>query len=345
MLANSALVNAHINRVMDDGGDPTTIDQTWLQTAYTWLTSNSVDKSLLHWADPAFGIAKSGSNITRIYDLGTTWLPRSMDLTPRDSAKTTYNATGLNSLIPAFVNSDGSSQLYWGRNNRYNQIRFKQQLTIAALYARTQTSSNICFVGTATSSTPGNRLTSGGNYNFDMTPKFNGPLVPGISLVHTSGRPGIIEFSLSDKSAISTTASVTASGARTQIAIGTYDGETMTAYSDATGGRGNTALFRDPLFAGDQALAGCRKGSSIDNPVLCIGDTKAFASYLNSNEPPYNAGSVTMTSPNLAYANATFTYTNAYAQFKASSIIVLGVGLDSTLAISLYNLLKTRAGL
>ena len=76
-----------------------------------------------------------------------------MDLTPRDSTKTTYSATGLNSLIPAFVNADGSSQLYWGRNNRYNQIRRKQQLTIAALYARTQTSANICFVGTPTSST------------------------------------------------------------------------------------------------------------------------------------------------------------------------------------------------
>ena len=69
MSANSALVNAHINRVIDDGGDVSTIDQTWLQTAYAWLVSNSVDKSLLHWADPAFGVQRAGRT-SRLYDSG-----------------------------------------------------------------------------------------------------------------------------------------------------------------------------------------------------------------------------------------------------------------------------------
>ena len=75
MTANSPLVNAHITRVGDDGGDVSTIDQAWLQTVYAWMVSNSVDKSLLHWTDPAFGVAKTGSNITRMYDFGSTWLP------------------------------------------------------------------------------------------------------------------------------------------------------------------------------------------------------------------------------------------------------------------------------
>ena len=127
---------------------------------------------------------------------------------------------------------------------------------------------------------------------------------------------------------------MTASGATTQIAIGTYDGTTMTAYSDGTGGSGNTGLFRDPYFASDCALAGCRNGALLDVPVLCIGDTKAYATYTSPNTPPYTT-----------FGNAALTYTNAYAQFKASSIIVLGVGLDSTKATSLYNLLKTRAGI
>src|SRR5580765_1098665 len=146
MSANSPLVNAHITRVINDGGDVTKIDQTWLQTAYAWMVSNSVDKSLLHWADPAFGIkVTTGSNIGTLYDLGSTWLPRGLDLTTTTPTSTTYSATGLNSLIPAFVNASGSAYLYWGKNNRFNQIRWKQQLTIAALYERNQTSSNICF--------------------------------------------------------------------------------------------------------------------------------------------------------------------------------------------------------
>ncbi len=334
MSANSPLVNAHITRVGDDGGDTSTIDIAWLQTAYAWLVSNSVDKSLLHWADPAFGVTKSGSNITRLYDLGSTWLPRTLDLTPRDSTKTTYSATGLNSLIPAFVNSDGSSQLYWGRGNRYNQIRYKQQITFAALYARTQTSANVCFCGTACSSTVGTFFTNPTNYTFQGTPNGANGLVTGISLVHTSGSPGTIQFSINDKTLTPKVASVTASGAATQIAIGTYDGTTMTAYSDATGGTGVTTLFQDPFFASDCALRGALNDSIAAKPFLTVGDTLSSAAYPTTNTPPYTI-----------FPNATQTYTNAYAQFKASSIIVLGVGLDATKAASLYTLLKTRAGI
>ena len=345
MSANSPLVNDHIKRVTFDGGDPTTIDQTWLQTAYAWLVSEGVGSSLLHWADPAFGVQKSGSNIQRLYDLGSTYLPRTLDLTPRDSSKTTYSTTAINSSIPGFVNSDGSSQLFWGRNARYNQIRWKRQLTIAVLYERSQTSSNICFVGNSTSSTTPTFITNNVNYDSGQLPKFDGPLIPGISLVHTSGTPGSIEFSLSDRTATSTTASVTASGAATQIAIGTYDGITMTAYSDASGGTGNTGLIQDPIFGGDQALAGARNGAFNVMPVLCVGDTKASAALPSPNEPPYGTGTPVMSYPYLAYPQGTITYTSAFAQFKASSIIVLGIGLDSTQAASLYNLLKTRAGI
>ncbi len=334
MSANSPLVNAHITRVGDDGGDITTINQTWLQTAYAWLVSNSVNTSLLHWADPAFGHIKSGSNISRIYDLGSTWLPRTLDLTPRDSTKTTYSATGLNSLIPAFINADGSSQLYWGRGNRYNQLRNNQQLTIAALYARTQTASNICFAGTSTSSTVGTFFTNGGNYSFQATPLGKNGLVAGISLVHTAGTPGTIQFSVNDKTLTPSVASVTASGATTQIAIGTYDGTTMTAYSDATGGTGVTTLFKDPFFASDSPLRGAINDAIAAKPFLTVGDTLSSAAYPTTNTPPYTL-----------MPNATQTYTNAYAQFKASCIIVLRVGLDATKAASLYNLLKTRAGI
>jgi hypothetical protein len=326
MSANSPLVNRHITRVIADGGDASTIDVTWLQTAYAWLVSNSVDKSLLHWVDPAFGVAKSGSDITRIYDLGTTWLPRSMDLTPRDRTKCTYSATGLNSLIPAFINADGSSQMYWGRNYRYVQIRRKSQLTIATLYARTQTATDVVFAGIPTSSTT--------TYTFLGTPDYNSSMVAGISLKHGSGTPGTISFSLNDKSFTPKVATVTGSGATTQIAMGTYDGTTMKAYSDVTGGIGVTTLFQDPYHGTDNALSGARKGSLVDTPVLAVGDTMAKAVFASPVVPPL----ITPSGPGL-------TWTDAKAQFKASSIIVLGVGLDATKAASLYTLLKTRAGL
>lgn len=346
MSANSPLVNAHINRVANENsGDFSTIDQSWLQTVYAWLVSEGIASSLLHWADPAFGVTKSGSNITRVYDLGSTYLPRTLDLTAYDSTKTTYNATGLNSLIPAFVNSDGASYLYWGRNNRFTQIRWKQQLTIAALYARTQSTSDICFAGIPTSSTTPNWVTNPSGYNIDMTPKYTGSLIPGISLVHTSGTPGSIQFKLSDRTATSQTASVTASGATTQIAIGTYDGTTMKAYSDASGGTGNTSLISDPLFAGDQALAGCRRGASLNAPLLTVGDTVAVSAFASPNDAPFTTLGQVMSIPNKAFALGARTFTNSYAQFKASCIIILGVGLDATKASSLYNLLKTRAGI
>ncbi len=327
MSANSPLVNRHITRVIADGGDVSTIDVTWLQTVYAWLVSNSVDKSLLHWVDPAFGVQKNSSNIQRIYDLGSTWLPRSMDLTPRDSSKTTYSATGLNSLIPAFVNADGSSQMYWGRNYRYVQIRRKSQLTIAALYARTQTSTDVVFAGIPTSSTT--------TFTFLGTPDYNvSAPVAGISLKHGSGTPGTISFSLNDKSFTPKVATVTGSGAATQIAMGTYDGTEMKAYSDASGGSVVSSLFQDPYFGTDCALGGARNGSIPNFPVLAVGDTLAKAVFDDPVVPPL----VTPGGPGI-------TYTDAKAQFKASCIIILGVGLDGTKATSLYNLLKTRAGL
>jgi hypothetical protein len=79
--------------------------------------------------------------------------------------------------------------------------------------------------------------------------------------------------------------------------------------------------------------------------VLCIGDTLAYFSYPTPNTPPFNTGTQVMSVPCSAFEMGTPTYTSAYAQFKASSIIVLRVGLDSTQAASLYNLLKTRAGI
>lgn len=343
MSANAPLVNAHITRVINDGGDLSTIDQTWLQTAYAWLVSEGIELSLLHWADPAFGVKKTSSDITTLYDLGSTYLPRTLDLTTYDSSKTTYNATGLNSLIPAFVNADGASYLYWGKNNRFTQIRFKQQLTIAALYARTQTSVDVCFAGLPTSSTVGTWVSNPANYN-GLVPKFNGALIPGLSLVHSSGSPGSINFNLSANST-TTTATVAASGAATQIAIGTYDGTTMTAYSDASGGTGVTSMVQDPLFGGESSLSGCRNGHSSSNPVLTIGDRLMTSVYASPLEPPFAGGSPVMTYPFKAYSFGTLTPSDAFAQFKASSIIILGVGLDPTQAGSLYTLLKTRAGI
>lgn len=225
--SSEARVNAHIDRVLEDGADPTTINRAFLDRAVAALDTIGLWNILELWTHPAFGVKKSGSVITKVYDLGTTRLPRSDDFKPTTS-NTTYSATGVNGG-PCWANSTTSAYGYWGHRMRGNTIQQKRQITILAAYERTQTSSDLTFVG------------SGPIWGT----AYDGSKI--LCLKHTAGSPGSIEFSLSDETSVKT-ASVTASGSGLQIAIGTYDGTSMYAYTGSTAGTAVTTLDPNPDF-------------------------------------------------------------------------------------------------
>jgi hypothetical protein len=229
--SSSAFVNAHITRVLAAGGDVTTINRAWLDTVYNWLTSNNLLKNLLIGTMVENGVAKSGSTISTIYDLGTTRLPRIGDYTTT-TANTTYNATGIGGA-PAWVNGGSSNAWGYYGNGRLNNLRRMTQLTMYALYQKGDTLQASLFG-------------SGG----DGT--------QGISLYHSAGTPGAANFLLADATQTKT-ATATISGSATAIhsIAGTFDGTTLLAYADAAAGTGLTGLvIPSPDLTSTDALTG-----------------------------------------------------------------------------------------
>jgi len=128
------LTNRHINRVLMAGGSISTIEAAWLDKVISWLLENNLAKNLLFWTNPAFGCKLRGNVIEKVFDLGTTRLPRGGDYTPVTS-NTTYNPTGVNGTVPAFVNETPSACGYYG-SGRLNNIRRKSQITVVAAYEK-----------------------------------------------------------------------------------------------------------------------------------------------------------------------------------------------------------------
>lgn len=224
--SSSAFVNKHIDRILADGADISTINRPFLDRMDTMLDSVGIRSILNLFTHPATGVRTSTSPI-KIYDPGTTRLPRSEDFKPTTAA-TTYDATGVNGG-PCWVNANNNSWGYWGNSKRGNTIQQKRQITIVAAYERTQTTEDFTFVGTGPvfgNSLSGNAI---------------------LALKHTAGSPGAVEFSLSDETSTKT-ASVTASGSGLQIAIGTYDGTDMLAYTGSTAGSAVSTLDPNPDF-------------------------------------------------------------------------------------------------
>ncbi len=202
----SGLVNSHINRILKDGADATTIDATWLTAAVNWLSATGLTGNLLFWSDPAFGVKRSGSVISKIYDLGTTRLPRGGDYTPT-TGNTTYSATGVNSL-PAWVNGTTSSYAYFG-SGRLNNIRRKYQITFVANYQKS---------GTAQAT-----LLASGEFH-------------GMALYNSSGSPGAASFYLEGASTSLTAVAGALTNGNPHIIGGTFDGTNVTAYADGVAG-------------------------------------------------------------------------------------------------------------
>lgn len=325
--SSSAFVNQHIDRVLEDGGDSSTINRAFLDRADAMLDTVGIRSILEIWTHPAFGCKLSGSVITKVYDLGTTRLPRSDDLKPTTSA-TTYSATSVNTG-PGWTNANNNSYAYWGSTKRGNTINQKRQITILAAYERTQTTDDITFMGTGPifgTSLTGNSI---------------------IALKHTAGSPGNIEFSLSDETSTKT-ASVAASGSGMQIAVGTYDGTSMLAYTGSTAGSAVTTLDPNPDFGRtsgtpgwiSSSLAGSRNtnngGSSPD-----FGGSPFPAYY-----PFLGSGSVhnyTLRRGQNSGVADVVNFNEANAKFKGQTIMQLGGAINSTKIGQLITELQSTA--
>jgi len=53
---NTLMVTRHVNRVINDGGDTSKIDMTFLASVDSYLTSNDYYRYLMHWLDARFGV-------------------------------------------------------------------------------------------------------------------------------------------------------------------------------------------------------------------------------------------------------------------------------------------------
>jgi hypothetical protein len=282
---NSLLYNKHYNRVINDGGDTSKIDSTFLATACDWLTNNDCWRYVNWWIDVRFGVKLDGSGfISKIYCLGTTWLPRGGDYTPTTSntwpstsSNTSYSSTSFRGTTPSWVNNANSAHGYFG-NGRANNIQRWNEITLLAAYQKPGTASAAFF----------------GIGEFD-----------GMALQHSSGSPGTVSFAMSGRIGGSnpyTTASVAASSATAAtVAAGTLDSNgDMKAWVNGTPGTTQSTAFANPNMTTGSVLQGSFITGSVDGPitnpgsgsgVLCagssIGSIKTSPPYSMNNQALY----------------------------------------------------------
>jgi hypothetical protein len=236
---NALMVTRHVNRVINDGGDATKIDMTFLASVDSYLTSNDYYKYLLHWVDARFGIKESGGFITKVYCLGTTRLPRGGDYTPTTSntfpsttSNTTYSSTSFRGTTPSWVNGSAQAHGYFG-NGRGNTIQRKNEITLIGAYQRPSGT------GVAT-------LLGWGQFS------------SGVGLSQAAGSSGNISFTMYSSGGVATTATVAfASATAAHVAAGVFDGTNMTAYLDGVAGTPVSATsFTNPDMSLDTTLRG-----------------------------------------------------------------------------------------
>lgn len=251
------LTNEHVTRVKAAGG--TDINIGWLDAIVTWARDNSLTDNLLYCADPSLGVIKDGGDvISTVFCLGSTIHPRGGDYHVKTGGtSTTYNATGLNSAIPAWVNGTSSAQGYFG-NTRLNNFRRKVEITFAAVYQKAHTN-------TVT-------LMAIGEFG-------------GISFKHSSGSPGSLDFRFADTGYDVTASKAPSSATGAHVAIGTFDGVTQIAYSDGVAGTPATGVTNNKL------LDGTRPAQSAGNTAYFLGSGSENLKYtLNvSTSPAFDA--------------------------------------------------------
>lgn len=262
-------VNAHLTRAQAGGADMTTCNRTFMDAFYAWLTTNGRKNNLLWATSVDFCVAKSGSVISKIFDMGTTRLPKGGDYTPL-TANTAYNATGINGK-PSWDNSTNSAYGVYG-GGRLNNIQRKTQITLFAAYQKPNTNT--------------------------ITPFITGQFANTIMLQHASGTPGGINCVISDATQ-QKTATATVAGLATDVhtASCTFDGTTWKAWSDAVAGTGQTGLIiPSPNLLATDMLTGQVDLSSVNSVRVlasggdgALGNVTAGTYSISSNQAQYSA--------------------------------------------------------
>jgi hypothetical protein len=268
------MVNRHVNRVINDGGDSSKIDMTFLASVDSYLSSNDYYKYLLHWVDARFGIKESGGFITKIYCLGTTRLPRGGDYTPTTSntfpstsSNTSYSATSFRGTTPSWVNNASSAHGYFG-SGRANTIQRKNELTLISAYQKP---------GAAVATLFG-----------------TGQFASGMYLQHASGSSGNVSFAMYGSNDAPSSGPITAtvafaSATAAHVAAGVFDGANMTAYLDGVAGTPVSASSYDnPSMINSTVLRGKYGATSSSAVVLASGgrgiQTMSTRAYTIDNE-------------------------------------------------------------
>jgi hypothetical protein len=299
----SALVNAHVDRALEDGADPKTIDVEWLSSVDAWLSSNGLSGNLMFWTDPAFGCKLDGHAVLKIYDLGTTRLPRGGDLTPSTS-DTVYVGAGLNGTAPTFFNLTHGAMCYYG-SGRLNNIRRKSQITVVAAYQKTNINPTVIlsfgdvFCLQQTSGSPGfTSFTIAG-----IGPRLSNPLRYRPAYDFVLRLAGV-------SNGYNVTATKKLPPGNFQIVAGTFDGRIVTS------------------FAGGEA--GASQIGVLDNSVLLgqVGDPpETFVLRVGSQSSEFSSDHF---------------FDNSATQLSASDLIIFDTAISSMQIASLTTLLTKR---
>lgn len=274
---SSAFVNAHLTRASAEGADMATCDRTFMDTFDAWLTSNGLTNNLLLATMPEFCVAQSAGVISRVFDMGTTRLPRGGDYTPL-TLNTTYNATGISSK-PAWVNGTTTSYGYYGGDSSYlNTIRRKTQITLFSLYQKP---------GTAA-----------------FQPLVIGESAIRLMLQHSSGSPGTINCLLSDATQQKTATATVASATAVNSAACTFDGTDWLAYGNASAGSPQTGLvIPSPNLNPPDMLTG-QIGSSNGVYVLMSGTDRGSWNKLTANYSPNGSAALSSVRAQIVFDKA-----------------------------------------
>jgi hypothetical protein len=229
---------AHVTRALAAGADATTISEWRIAKVVRWLIEHDKLKHLRVGTAAWMGVVQDGShNISRIFDLGTTLLPRMGDLTPTTATGTTYSATAINSVTPGWINANNNSFGMYGNfgkgtgsQGRLNNIRKWDACTFFASYQKSNA----------------NQTT------FVSTGEFNS----GLTLRVAAGSPGTPQFLMADKVTSHTATGPALSGATPHIIAGTYDGNgTAKCYTEGVAGTPVTGIADNSVLLGQTGVA------------------------------------------------------------------------------------------
>lgn len=272
---NTLMVTRHVNRVINDGGDTSKINMTFLASVDSYLTSNDYYKYLMHWVDARFGIKVDGSGfVSKVYCLGTTRLPRGGDYTPTTSntfpstsSNTSYSATSFRGTTPSWINNAASARGFFG-NGRPNTILRKNEITLIAAYQRPS--------GTGIATLFG-----------------QGQFTTGMFLQQAAGASGNISFTMypsnvNNGTGITATAAF-ASATTAKVVAATFDRTNLTVYLDGVAGTPVSAsAYDNPSMLNDTALRGDYQSFNATTVALMSGSqtgrqTRLTRAYNNSD--------------------------------------------------------------